>query len=87
MRNSLPVFLAALPFDKAVEEVDALAQASLSLDESAEPMQDSLTTTNIYAEVDLEMKVKAIAHCEVKGPKGMRHWRDNPGLMSFLRSL
>jgi integrase/recombinase XerD len=47
----------------------------------------SLTTTNIYAEVDLEMKAKAIAHCEVKGPKGMRHWRDNPGLMSFLRSL
>jgi len=47
----------------------------------------SLTTTNIYAEVDLEMKAKAIAHCEVKGLKGMRHWRDNPGLMSFLRSL
>ena len=47
----------------------------------------SLTTTNIYAEVDLEMKAKAIAHCEVKGPKRTRHWRDDPGLISFLRSL
>ena len=27
----------------------------------------SLSTTNIYAEVDLEMKAKALANCEVKG--------------------
>jgi integrase/recombinase XerD len=47
----------------------------------------SLTTTNIYAEVDLEMKAKALAHCEVKGSKRARHWRDNPGLLNFLRSL
>ena len=47
----------------------------------------SLTTTNIYAEVDLEMKAKAVAHCEVKEPKRTRHWRDDPGLISFLRSL
>jgi integrase/recombinase XerD len=47
----------------------------------------SLTTTNIYAEVDLEMKAKALALCEVKGLKRARHWRDNPALMSFLRSL
>jgi integrase/recombinase XerD len=25
----------------------------------------SLTTTNVYAEVDLEMKAKALASCEV----------------------
>lgn len=47
----------------------------------------SLTTTNIYAEVDLEMKAKAVAHCEVKEPKRTRHWRDDPGLIGFLRSL
>ena len=47
----------------------------------------SLTTTNIYAEVDLEMKAKAVAHCEIKEPKRTRHWRDDPGLISFLRSL
>jgi integrase/recombinase XerD len=47
----------------------------------------SLTTTNIYAEVDLEIKAKALAHCEIKGPKRVGHWRDNRELMNFLRSL
>jgi integrase/recombinase XerD len=42
----------------------------------------SLTTTNIYAEVDLEMKAKALAHCEIKGPKRVGHWRDNRELMT-----
>ncbi len=28
-----------------------------------------LTTTNIYAEVDLELKAKALAHCEVEGKR------------------
>ena len=48
----------------------------------------SLDTTNIYAEIDLEMKAKALAKCEVTDatiPK--RHWRDNPALMTFLRAL
>lgn len=27
----------------------------------------SITTTNIYAEVDLEMKAKALAACEIDG--------------------
>ncbi len=47
----------------------------------------SLDTTNIYAETDLEMKAKALAHCEVKGPKRTKHWRDDAGLMAFLKSL
>ena len=34
----------------------------------------SLDTTNIYAEVDLEMKAKALAHCEVGGTKLRRRW-------------
>jgi integrase/recombinase XerD len=47
----------------------------------------SLDTTNIYAETDLAMKAKALAHCEVKGPKRTKPWRDDTGLMVFLKSL
>ena len=48
----------------------------------------SLDTTNIYAETDLEMKAKALATCELAGePKTTKRWRENPQLMSFLRSL
>ncbi|MBT9141009.1 MAG: Tyrosine recombinase XerC [Dehalococcoidia bacterium] len=48
----------------------------------------SLNTTNVYAEVDLEMKAKALAHCEI--PVSEQHskpWHDYPGVMSFLRAL
>jgi len=48
----------------------------------------SLDTTNIYAEIDLEMKAKALAKCEVtETSKSKRHWRDDPALMTFLRTL
>ena len=48
----------------------------------------SLDTTNIYAEIDLEMKAKALAKCEViETGKPARHWRDDPALMTFLRAL
>jgi site-specific recombinase XerD len=48
----------------------------------------SLDTTNIYAEIDLEMKAKALARCEVTDTsKSKRHWRDDPALMTFLRTL
>lgn len=48
----------------------------------------SLDTTNIYAETDLEMKAKALAMCEVAGePKTNTRWREDPQLMTFLRSL
>ena len=48
----------------------------------------SLDTTNIYAETDLEMKAKALAACEVTDAnKPKRHWRDDPALMTFLRTL
>ena len=48
----------------------------------------SLNTTNVYAEIDLEMKAKALAKCQVAEPtKGLRRWRDDPELMTFLRSL
>ena len=47
----------------------------------------SLNTTNVYAEVDLEMKAKALVKCEVKDGKRKKPWRKNPGLMEFLRTL
>jgi site-specific recombinase XerD len=47
----------------------------------------SLTTTNVYAEVDLEMKAKALAGCEVSDPKPSKPWREDEGLMAFLRNL
>lgn len=48
----------------------------------------SLDTTNIYAEVDLEMKAKALAHCEIfSAEQETQRWNDQPQLMAFLRSL
>ena len=48
----------------------------------------SLDTTNIYAEIDLEMKAKALAKCELTDPSTTkRRWRDDPALMAFLRAL
>jgi site-specific recombinase XerD len=46
----------------------------------------SLDTTNIYAEVDLAMKAKALGECSIPDDS-RRHWRKEPGLMVFLRSL
>jgi site-specific recombinase XerD len=47
----------------------------------------SLTTTNVYAEVDLDMKAKALAGCEVSDPKPGKPWRKDVGLLAFLRNL
>jgi integrase/recombinase XerD len=48
----------------------------------------SIDTTNIYAEMDLEMKAKALAHCEIPDVRKLtRPWREDPNLMEFLRSL
>jgi site-specific recombinase XerD len=47
----------------------------------------SLDTTNIYAEVDLEMKAKALDACEVANSKPTSFWHRQPGLMSFLKEL
>jgi site-specific recombinase XerD len=47
----------------------------------------SLMTTNVYAEVDLEMKAKALANCEVEQGEPKKPWRENRGLMEFLRAL
>jgi site-specific recombinase XerD len=48
----------------------------------------SLDTTNIYAEVDLEMKAKALASVDVSGqPAEPLRQRDLPSLMTFLRGI
>ena len=47
----------------------------------------SLQTTNIYAEADLEMKAKALAHCEVADAEHDGPWRDDADLMAFLQTL
>jgi integrase/recombinase XerD len=41
----------------------------------------------VYAEVDLEMKAEALAGCEVGDPAPGKPWRENAGLMEFLRTL
>ena len=51
----------------------------------------SLETTNRYAEVDLEMKAKALQTCAVSGsdplPEHTANWHVNRELLSFLASL
>ena len=48
----------------------------------------SLATTNVYAEADLEMKAKALALCEITGAsKRPKRWREDVGVMTFLKSL
>ena len=46
----------------------------------------SLDTTNVYAEVDLEMKAKALSQCAVPDTR-RRSWHQRQGLMAFLKSL
>ncbi len=47
----------------------------------------SLVTTNIYAEIDLEMKAKALTNLEPNNSKNRKPWRENAELMDFLRNL
>lgn len=48
----------------------------------------SLETTNIYAQVDLEMKAKALALCEVGvSDSSGAHWTEDQNLMTFLANL
>ena len=47
----------------------------------------SLDTTNIYAEIDLEMKAKAMALCDAAEPGPDRPWKENKRLMAFLGAL
>jgi integrase/recombinase XerD len=47
----------------------------------------SLTTTNVYAEIDLQMKADALAKCDIGANlRSTRPWH-KPDLMAFLRAL
>jgi len=48
----------------------------------------SLSTTNVYAEVDLEMKAKALARTDLGDEiAAAKRWRKDPGLIGFLKSI
>jgi site-specific recombinase XerD len=47
----------------------------------------SISTTNIYAEIDLTLKANAVALCEVGQVRPRRSWKEDKDLMAFLRSL
>jgi integrase/recombinase XerD len=47
----------------------------------------SLDTTHVYAEIDLEMKAKALAHCEVPQEDTAKQWQKEPDLLAFLKAL
>ena len=47
----------------------------------------SINTTNVYAEIDLKLKAKAVALCDVGQPQPNRSWKENKDLMAFLKSL
>ena len=47
----------------------------------------SLDTTNIYAEIDLQMKAKAMTLCEPDGPSPTRPWKEDKGVIAFLDSI
>ena len=47
----------------------------------------SIDTTNVYAEVDLEMKAKALSACEIRDSRAARPWHRQVKLMCFLKDL
>ena len=47
----------------------------------------NLSTTNIYVEIDLQMKAKAMELCDAEEPGPERPWRRDDGIMAFLKAL
>lgn len=47
----------------------------------------SLDTTNVYAEIDLEMKAKALASCDISDEVTQKRRRKQADLMTFLQGL
>ncbi|MBC7140373.1 MAG: tyrosine-type recombinase/integrase, partial [Defluviimonas sp.] len=47
----------------------------------------SISTTNIYAEIDLTLKANAVALSEVGQQRSGRSWKEDKDLMAFLKSL
>lgn len=47
----------------------------------------SVDTTNIYAQIDLEMKIDALTHCEIFDTTPQKRWKEKPSVLEFLKSL
>ena len=47
----------------------------------------SLDTTNVYAEIDIEAKARAMALCDAAEPGPDRPWKEDKGVMAFLSAL
>ena len=49
----------------------------------------SIDTTNIYAEIDLEVKTRVLAACEAdqRRRRQRKNWKDDRQLLAFLNSL
>jgi integrase/recombinase XerD len=47
----------------------------------------SLDTTHVYAEVDLEMKAKALERCDFPDEVAVKRWRKDNSLIAFLKAL
>ena len=47
----------------------------------------NLDTTNIYAEIDLETKAKAMALCDAGSARPERPWKEDKGVIAFLNTI
>lgn len=47
----------------------------------------SVSTTNIYAEVNMRMKADALKTCEISSSKKGRSWKEDKSLLAFLKSI
>ena len=47
----------------------------------------NLDTTNIYAQVDLDLKIRAMQQCDTVATQPRKVWKQDQGLMEFLDSL
>ena len=47
----------------------------------------NLDTTNIYAQVDLDLKIRAMQQCDIVATQPRKVWKQDQGLMEFLDSL
>jgi integrase/recombinase XerD len=47
----------------------------------------SLDTTHVYAEVDMEMKAKALTKVDISSLQTEKRQRTLPSLMTFLKAL
>lgn len=47
----------------------------------------SIDTTNVYAQIDLDMQTKALKHCEIFDKSSRKCWKGKHGVLRFLRSL